>query len=141
MLCRAGIADGGMFLPLGDSELMIVPAHFLHSPGNFQVYDGHAKILYSGDLGASIGPEYREVEDFEAHVPYMAGFHRRYMASRSMMAAWARMVRGLDIEILAPQHGALFRGKTMVNKFISWIEELECGVDWMASQLALPERP
>lgn len=135
-----GIPDRGMFLALGDAELMIVPAHFLHSPGNFQIYDPRSKILYSGDLGASLGPRYREVEDFEAHVPYMLGFHRRYMASRTMMAAWARMVRQLDIEIIAPQHGAVFRGKPRVEAFVSWIEGLECGVDWMASELALPER-
>lgn len=49
-----GIPDEGMFLDLGGLELMLVPAHFLHSAGNFQVYDPYSKILYSGDLGASI---------------------------------------------------------------------------------------
>ncbi|MBX7192981.1 MAG: MBL fold metallo-hydrolase [Sandaracinaceae bacterium] len=132
------ISDEGGFLKLGDTELMLVPAHFLHSPGNFQVYDPRAKILYTGDLGASIGREYREVKDFDDHLPAMDGFHRRYMGSRSMMTAWVKMVRQLDIECLAPQHGACFRGKAMVERFYQWAESFDCGVDVMAGKLALP---
>ena len=123
------IPDHGMELDLGGCPLRIVPAHFLHSPGNFQVYDPVAKILYSGDLGASIGTEARVVEDFDTHLPYMAGFHHRYMAGNRAMRKWASVVRGLDIEIIAPQHGALFRGKPMVERFIDWCDNLQCGID------------
>jgi flavorubredoxin len=133
------IPDAGMTLELGGTELLIIPAHFLHSPGNFQVYDPVAKILYTGDLGASLGMDYREVTDFDAHLGYMEAFHRRYMASRSMMKAWADMVRPLPIEIIAPQHGALFRGPDMVQRFIDWCAGLECGIDFMAEQLRLPQ--
>lgn len=132
------IPDEGMMLPLGDMHVVVVPAHFLHSPGNFHVYDPRSKILYSGDLGASIGPDYVEVEDFDAHVPHMDGFHRRYMASSRAMRAWARVARQLDIEIVAPQHGALFRGKPMVEKFLAWCEELPCGVDILEHVYRVP---
>ena len=50
------------------------------------------------------------------------------------------MVRGLDIEIIAPQHGALFKGKPMVERFINWCEGLECGVDLMVDKFNLPPR-
>ena len=133
-----GIDDEGTVLRLGGAELLVLPAHFLHSPGNFQVYDPVSKILYSGDLGASVGAGYREVRDFDAHVPLMETFHRRYMASRTIMAAWARMVRGLDIEAIAPQHGAIFRGREMVARFVDWVEGLECGVDVMADVFRVP---
>lgn len=123
------IPDQGMDLDLGGCLLKILPAHFLHSPGNFQVYDPVAKILYSGDLGASLGTEGRIVEDFDAHVPYMEGFHRRYMASNRAMRAWGAMVRRLDIETIAPQHGAMFQGRAMCERFIAWCEALPCGVD------------
>ena len=62
------IPDQGMELDLGGCVLKILPAHFLHSPGNFQVYDPVAKILYSGDLGASLGTEARIVENFDARL-------------------------------------------------------------------------
>jgi flavorubredoxin len=124
------IPDQGMLLPLGSQSMQVVPAHFLHSPGNFHVYDPVSKILYSGDLGASVGIDYREVIEFDEHAKkYMYGFHRRYMSGNRAMRAWAAVVRKLDIDIIAPQHGALFKGKAMVEKFISWCEGMECGVD------------
>ncbi len=132
------IPDEGMIYQLGGAKLYYLPAHFLHSEGNFQLYDPTAKILYTGDLGASIGQGYREVADFDAHLRYMEGFHRRYMCSRRVMRAWADMVRDLDIEIIAPQHGALFRGKDMVTKFIDWCADLECGVDLITPTFRIP---
>lgn len=134
------IPDAGMYLPLGGAEMMILPAHFLHSCGNFHVYDPISKILYSGDLGASLGMDYVEVPDFQAHLPYMEGFHRRYMASSRALKAWADMVRELDVDVIAPQHGALFRGKEMVGKFLDWVSTLECGVDLMGSSYRIPPR-
>ena len=43
------IPDEGMKFKLGERELLFIPAHFLHSEGNFQVYDPTSKILFSGD--------------------------------------------------------------------------------------------
>ncbi len=123
------IPDKGARFELGGATLFALPAHFLHSEGNFQLYDPVAKILYTGDLGASLGMNYIEVADFDKHLQYMEGFHRRYMTSKIVMSAWAGMVRQLDIDIIAPQHGALFRGKPMVKKFIDWCADLECGID------------
>jgi len=68
----------------------------------------------------------------------MEGFHRRYMTGNRAMSLWADMARKLDIEIIAPQHGALFRGKPMVKKFIDWSASLECGVDLMAQLYQAP---
>jgi flavorubredoxin len=133
-----GIPDAGMRLDLGGCPLMIVPAHFLHSCGNFHIYDPVSRIYYSGDLGASLGPTYREVADFDAHIPSMEGFHRRYMGSSKALRAWVKMVRQLDIETIAPQHGAAFRGKEMANRFLSWCEGLECGIDVMEHIFQLP---
>ncbi len=123
------VPDEGMILELGGAQLFVLPAHFLHSTGNLHLYDPISKILYSGDLGAAIGMDYREVSDFDAHLKYMEGFHRRYMAGNKALRLWAAMVRQLDIETIAPQHGALFKGKAMVERFISWCEQLECGMD------------
>ena len=132
------IPDEGMVISLDSAPLHILPAHFLHSPGNFQIYDPVAKILYSGDLGAALGMKYVYVSDFDDHLQYMEGFHKRYMASNKVMRAWANMVRDLDIEIIAPQHGAVFKGKEMVNRFIDWCSELQCGVDILTNIFKAP---
>ncbi|MEZ4301261.1 MAG: MBL fold metallo-hydrolase [Polyangiaceae bacterium] len=131
------IPDEGMKLNLGGLDLLVLPAHFLHSCGNFHVYDPLSKILYTGDLGASVEGFNDEVTDFDAHVSSMLGFHQRYMASNQAMAAWARMVRELPVDIIAPQHGRYFRGP-MVAKFIDWCEKLPCGIDLLADRYRVP---
>jgi len=129
------IGDRGMRIILGgDCDLYVMPAHFLHSPGNFHIYDPVAKILFSGDLGASLGQDYFFVEDFDTHIRFIEKFHRRYMASNRAMRAWVRAVRELDVETIAPQHGALFRGRHLVERFLDWAESLECGVDLISER-------
>ncbi|MBI5496354.1 MAG: MBL fold metallo-hydrolase [Deltaproteobacteria bacterium] len=132
------IPDPGMTLKVGQCELLILPAHFLHSSGNFHVYDPVAKTLYSGDLGTSIGQDYTEVGNFDEHVRFMEGFHRRYMPTSKALKRWVTMARKLDIEILAPQHGAVFKGKERVNRFLEWADNLPCGLDLMPDDVALP---
>jgi len=124
-----GIPDGGCRIPLGDSEVWVLPAHFLHSSGNFHVYDPVSKVLYTGDLGASLGEDYREVIDFDAHIRFMKGFHERYMGSTRAVKLWLEMVRTLDIQTIAPQHGAMFIGPEMVERFLDWLDSLEVGAD------------
>ncbi|KAF0117750.1 MAG: hypothetical protein FD149_1030 [Rhodospirillaceae bacterium] len=79
------IPDQGMEVTVGRSRLRILPAHYLHSPGNFHVYDPKARILFSGDVGAALLPDERRedifVRDFTRHTQYMDGFHRRWMGS------------------------------------------------------------
>jgi flavorubredoxin len=125
------LPDHGMDIPFGDTVIKALPAHFLHSVGNFQFYDPVARILFSGDMGASATDPAQEhaVSDLRAHIPRMEGFHRRYMCSRKVCALWANMVRGLDVEKIVPQHGAFFEGRAAIDGFLDWIERLDCGID------------
>lgn len=126
------IPDSGLIVPLGKSSLMAIPAHFLHSEGNFQFYDPVSKILFSGDLGASMttGSEADGVvTDFDTHAVRMLGFHRRYMSGNRACRLWAAMARTLDIARIVPQHGPSFQGREMVARFIAWVEQLQCGLD------------
>lgn len=127
------LGDEGADLPFADSILACLPAHFLHSVGNFNVFDPVSKILFSGDVGASLyeGNDYKPVEDFTEHLKIMAGFHRRFMASNRACRIWVQMVRELNVEMIVPQHGLPFVGKEMINQFLGWLEGLECGTDLM----------
>ena len=129
-----GIPDAGMNIPLGDSRIKALPAHFMHSEGNFQFYDPVSKILFSGDMGASMVDDASPVQDFTAHVPSMAGFHRRYMASNKACRFWAQMVREMDVAMIVPQHGRPFVGPQMIGAFLDWIENLECGIDLLGAE-------
>lgn len=59
----------------------------------------------------------------------MAGFHAHYMTNNKVCRFWVNMVRQLDVEWIVPQHGASFKGREMVNRFLAWLETLECGTD------------
>ena len=127
-----GVPDGGGRLPLGKSELWLVPAHFLHSEGNFQFYDPVSRILFTGDLGVSMVSGAQAavpVTDLKPHIARMEGFHKRYMVSNKVLRLWANMARQLDISMLVPQHGALIQGKAAVGEFFDWVENLACGID------------
>lgn len=132
------IPDEGKTLTLNNEPLKIIPGHFLHSSGNFQLYDPVSKILYSGDLGASLGNDYAEVTDFGSHIKYMEGFHKRYMPSTKALKLWAKMAGSIEIDIIAPQHGAVFKGRHMVNEFIDWVDHLEVGADLMENTYIMP---
>ena len=135
-----GLPDFGGEIRLGESKIMVVPAHFLHSVGNFQFFDVKSRILFSGDMGASLvdgEAAAMAVEDFKAHVPSMAGFHQRYMTSNKACRHWAAAVRKLNPRMIVPQHGAFFQGEQM-EEFLVWIENLKCGVDLIDESFYLP---
>ena len=131
-----GIPDAGARIAVGRGEIVALPAHFMHSEGNFQFYDPTSRILFSGDLGASIisGEAARQpVTSLASHVPRMEPFHRRYMVSNKILRLWAQMARRLTIDMIVPQHGAPMKGAA-VQEFIAWIEALSCGVDLMSER-------
>ena len=51
------IPDSGTKFNFHGLELEIIPAHYLHSSGNFHLYDSKSKILFSGDIGAALLPK------------------------------------------------------------------------------------
>lgn len=124
------IPDQGMDVTVGRIRLRVLPAHYLHSPGNYHVYDEAARVLFTGDIGAALLPPGSRsnvfVERFDTHVQYMDAFHRRWMGSVAARDAWVAMVSKLDIDIIAPQHGLAFKGED-VRRFIEWFGALELG--------------
>ncbi|MFN3077338.1 MAG: MBL fold metallo-hydrolase [Alphaproteobacteria bacterium] len=124
------IPDQGQGVSVGRRQLKLLPAHYLHSPGNFHVYDPGARILFTGDVGGALVPKGAAkdmfVHDFDRHIQYMELFHRRWFCSPAARDAWVAMVSHLEIDILVPQHGLLFRGED-VGRFLKWFGGLELG--------------
>jgi len=113
--------DEGMNIELGRCTLSAVQAHYLHSSGNFHLYDPEAKILFSGDVGAALLPADANelfVEDFDKHIRHAEGFHRRWMGSNEAKNDWCERIAKLKLEMLCPQHGAIYRGPD-VERFSS----------------------
>ncbi len=127
-----GIEDFGPTLKLGeDTELHFIPAHFLHSCGQFCLFDKRSRILFSGDIGAAVFPAGEErvfIEDFSQMRPYIEGFHRRYMASNKLASRWCSLVRKCNPRFMAPQHGAVYTEESL-GEFLNWFSQLQCGQD------------
>lgn len=123
------IPDEGMKITLGALTLDAIPAHYLHSSGNHHLYDPVAKILFSGDVGAALlphGESYLYVEDFDRHIKHAQGFHRRWMGSNEAKLDWCERASKMAIDMLCPQHGAIYRGPD-VMRFINWLADLQVG--------------
>lgn len=125
------VPDKGSLFTLGGATLQVLPAHFLHSLGNIVLYDPTARLLFSGDIGSALMPPSDEnfiVEDFDKHIKYMDGFHKRYMVSNVVTREFASRMSKLAIDAIVPQHGAIMRGPD-VKRFFDWFGNLRCGID------------
>lgn len=124
------LADEGGPIVLNGLPLAAVPAHYLHSSGNFHLYDARAKILFSGDVGAALLPSEQSglyVTNFQTHILHAEAFHRRWMGSNEAKNRWCTRVAAMDIDMLCPQHGAIYQGED-VHRFIDWFSNLDVGL-------------
>lgn len=128
------IPDKGMMLPLpSGARLQCVPSHFMHSPGQFGLFDERSHILFTGDIGAAVFDEGEDivfVEDFKKHIPLIEAFHKRYMASNKIVKKWVETVRRLNPLMIVPQHGAIYKDE-QIDNFLNWLSNLQCGSDYI----------
>jgi flavorubredoxin len=127
------LKDYGAKLKFGADYLKFIPAHFLHSPGNFSLYDAKSKILFSGDIGTAIlnsPTTYKIVENFENHKKHLYDFHKRYMGSNKVCRSWVSKIEKYEVDKIAPQHGFVFENEN-VGMFLEWFKELKCGTDFI----------
>ncbi|HNE21542.1 MAG TPA: MBL fold metallo-hydrolase, partial [Leptospiraceae bacterium] len=62
----------------------------------------------------------------DRHIRFAEGFHRRWMGSNEAKLKWCERVSSMKINMLCPQHGAIYTGEN-VARFISWFAELPVG--------------
>ncbi len=123
------LPDEGDRIALGGSSIEFIPAHFLHSPGHFSVYDSKSRFLFTGDIGINLLE--RPVLVYDTLDPYLGGMrtvHERLMPSSKAVEMWLDKVRRLDIEAILPQHGAII-SRDNIDKFFRFLESLKCFLD------------
>lgn len=122
------IPDAGTRLQLGRGFIRALPAHFLHSPGNFSFLDESSGILFSGDVGSCAGLHWVSDASHDEMKMEMRVFHERYMASGSALRLWVSMVREIKPRLIVPQHGPPIPAEK-TEEFLDWLWNLRCGVD------------
>lgn len=122
--------------PAPGLRLELLPAHYLHSVGQINVYDPGSGILFSGDVGAGIMVSGHEespfVTDLAGHLDHITDFHKRYMSGNQAARNWADRVAALAPNMIAPQHGPVYMGDA-VPQFLEWLRELRCGQDLLGA--------
>lgn len=116
----------GDTLSLGSRTLSFVPTPMLHWPDNMVTYCPEEKILFSND---AFGQHYASGGRFDDEEPLGDVLHeaRTYYANivmpYSVQAASAvKAAEGLDIELIAPSHGVMWRSHIaeIIEEYKKW---------------------
>ena len=108
--------------------LSFIPTPYLHFPGAIATYDPQTRILFSSDLfGAlsSASPLFADEWEEKNYMEAMKSFHEHYMPSNAILRPVMENFAQLDIQMIAPQHGAIIRSD--ISSHITALAELECG--------------
>lgn len=126
------VADGEE-LSLGKRTLKFIYAPLLHWPETMFTYDAADKILFSCDaFGAHVATTERFAD--ELGCSFVLPYTRKYYgflvsAYRKAVIQALNKIKGLDIEIIAPSHGPIWRGEDiniLLKSYLSWANlELE----------------
>jgi nanoRNase/pAp phosphatase (c-di-AMP/oligoRNAs hydrolase) len=132
------IGDDGDTINITDSfSLQLIPAHHLHGPAGFSVYDPMAKALYSGSVGSTVNTANASgefvVDNFSRHIPFLEDYHGRWIASSRARDAWISRVNELAIDYLVPHRGPAFSGDD-VSRFIDWFSTASIGTIFPANK-------
>ncbi|MEI6683399.1 MAG: MBL fold metallo-hydrolase [Bacteroidota bacterium] len=110
-------------------KLRFYEAPFLHFPGAFTTWDETSRFLFSGDIWASIDPEWRlVVDDFSRHEMKMNLFHLDYMAGNIAAKGFVKSLKNVEVNAILPQHGSILP-KKLVLKALDYLHNLKCGLD------------
>lgn len=121
---------------------------FCHNAGSFITYDARTKTLFSSDIFGSISSQwdlyvtleeacyacadYRNCPNRKPFCPLpdILEFHRTIMPAGKALRHAMAVIKRLDIERIAPQHGGIISGKRDIAFLIEKLENLEgVGID------------
>ena len=97
---------------------------YLHFAGAITTYDTKTKILFSSDLFGAFSFEWNMYAG-EDYIEKMKTFHEHYMPSNDILRPVMEVFLGMDISMIAPQHGSVI--KDDIKKYIKVLRDLECG--------------
>lgn len=125
---------------------------YAHSPGSFMTYDGETKTLFSSDIFGSYGQDWDLFLELlpscktclniqecphgrTCFLPGILKFHEVIMTSKIALRRALTIVENLDVEMIAPQHGSLIKGKETIQFLINKLMTLETiGIDGVLSK-------
>lgn len=142
------IDELGLAYPLGGRTLRFLKTPYAHSSGSFVTYDPITKTLFSSDLFGSISSQWELFIELEEEcyscrdytrckqqkkycpLPDIFEFHKKIMPSEKALRYAMGVIGKLDIEMIAPQHGSIFKVKRDIYFLIERLGDLKgVGID------------
>lgn len=105
-------------------KLNFIQTPYLHFPGAIATYDLVSKVLFSSDLFGAISQDWTFYAQ-EDYLEKMKTFHEHYMPSNDILRPVMEVFLGMDISMIAPQHGSIINSD--IKKYIRTLRDLECG--------------
>jgi flavorubredoxin len=116
------LGQRGGRVPLGKSELRVLPALPAQSVGQPGIFDPVSRILFSGDVGATDLHDGAHCEHFETLLPWLAKRRPAYLHDSRGCREWALIARDLRPHMILPRCGAPIVGTQAVGRFLDWLE-------------------
>lgn len=135
-------------LALGNRRLRFIEVPYCHTTGSFVTYDEETKTLFTSDLFGSFSTKWDLYLDLTDDCfgcttfsncpngrPYCAmadivAFHQYVMPTGKALANAMRIIKTLDIALIAPQHGSLITNPNDISQMIETLEKLDrVGID------------
>lgn len=120
------VVESGESLNIGSRELQFVHTPMIHWPDNMVSYLVKEKILFSND---AFGQHYASSERFDDQIPLEIVLEeaRKYYANivlpySRQVAKALETVGGLEIDMIAPSHGIIWRSKipVIMDQYKKW---------------------
>ncbi|MBN2438159.1 MAG: MBL fold metallo-hydrolase [Deltaproteobacteria bacterium] len=142
------IDDHGLVFNFGERTLRFFKTPYAHNAGSFVTYDTRTKTLFSSDLFGSLSRQWElfveledacyVCEDYDRCIkrkkycplPDIFEFHKKVMPSEKALRHAMDVIKKLDIEMIAPQHGSIFNKKKDIDFIIKKLGSLQgVGID------------
>lgn len=133
--------------------LKFISTPYVHNPGSFMTFDPKTNTLFTSDIFGSYEKEWnlyrhllKECEDciseeickFTNKDCFLKGilkFHQSVMPSRKALRYSLELIKSLEVDLIAPQHGSLINSKFDRDIIIRNLESLEdVGFDYYLSR-------
>ncbi|MEA2097177.1 MAG: FprA family A-type flavoprotein [Candidatus Cloacimonadota bacterium] len=118
----------GDVLKLGERNLHFVQTPMVHWPDNMVTYCPEEKMLFSND---AFGQHIASSERFDDEYPFSLLMHEAEKYYANIVMPYGKQVQkalevvgGLDVEIICPSHGLIWRSKIpeIIKEYTKWSE-------------------
>ena len=111
----------------GGRDLDFYWTPYAHSFGAMMTHDKATNTLFTSDILGGVGSSWALYHDQPA-LDNMKAFMQLIMPSNKILRYALQMIRDIDPEIAAPQHGQILRRRD-IAEVIAFLWDLPCGID------------